>query len=247
MRFLFIMILASMLPVLFVAGSSGEDQSPRAFQERFGLPASPEKVLEEVLSGAEFQKSPLQDLWERILQRAGEMIRAALRWLFDRASGLGPIDTSADTLWTIAMCLLIGSVAVLFFYALMKLGQFLLGRRSSVTINGDGVPRSDSEALGLDQLRERARSASAAGNYGEAVIYLFRFALLWLDGGGRVALHPGKTNREILESMRADDAVRPTLGAMIPLFNRVRYGNRICTKAEYDGFTDLFSRVTEGK
>ena len=246
MRSLVIIILASMLPVLFVAGSSG-DQSPRAFQERFGLPASPDKVLEEVLSGKEFQKSPLQDLWERILERAGEMIRSALRWLFDRVSALGPVDTNADTLWTIAMSLLIGSVAVLFFYALMKLGQFLLGRRSSVTVNGDGVPQSDSEALGLDQLRERARSASAAGSYGEAVIYLFRFALLWLDGGGRVALHPGKTNREILESMRADDAVRPTVGAMIPLFNRVRYGNGVCTKAEYDGFADLFTRVTEGK
>ncbi len=246
MRSLVIIILASMLPVLFVAVSSG-DQSSRAFQKRFGLPAAPEKVLEEVLSGAEFQKSPLQDLWERILERAGEMIRAALRWLFDRASALGPVDTSADTLWTIAMCLLIGSAAVLFFYGLMKLGQFLLDRRSLVALNGDAVPRSGSETLGRDQLRERARSASAAGNYAEAVIYLFRFALLWLDGGGRVALHPGKTNREILESMRADDAVKPTLGAMIPLFNRVRYGNRVCSKTEYDGFTDLFTRVTEGK
>jgi hypothetical protein len=243
MRSLIVAILVIISSILLTAVSSA-DPSSGAFEERFGLPSSPEKVLEEVLSREEFRKSPAQELWERILERADEIVRALLRRLAESLSGLGSSDSDLDVLWTIAASVLIGCAVVLFTYALLKIFRYLLDLNSSTSRESYDVPGPEKGSLGLDQLLERARAAAAGGNYGEAVIRLFRYVLLRLDEGGRVALHPGRTAREILNGMSADDAARPTLGKMVPIFNRVRYGKRVCTKAEFDRFTDLVARIT---
>jgi hypothetical protein len=48
------------------------------------------------------------------------------------------------------------------------------------------------------------------------VVLLFRHALVRLDETGRLSLHPGRTNREILASIPADQPIRQGLFTRSP-------------------------------
>ena len=101
------------------------------------------------------------------------------------------------------------------------------------------VAESCSEALDM------SRSLAERGEYREALIHLFRYALIRLDEQGRLGFYIGKTNREILRSPRLKKSDRDTLSEMVPIFNCVRYGDFPCGKAEYDRFLLLTGRLLD--
>jgi hypothetical protein len=101
-------------------------------------------------------------------------------------------------------------------------------------------------AVSSSAARIIALKSAEQGNYRDALISMFRYVLLWLDERGRLSLHQVKTNREVLESLGRDQPLRNALGEMIPVFNRVRYGNYPCDKHDYEKFLTLCSRVDGG-
>ncbi|HEV3021609.1 MAG TPA: DUF4129 domain-containing protein [Pirellulales bacterium] len=101
---------------------------------------------------------------------------------------------------------------------------------------------------GALDLLEEARRHYAAGNYSEAVIYLFSHELVELDRGRMIRLAKGKTNRQYLREL----AVRPTLKQLLEqtmvAFEDVFFGNYALQRQRFeacwrrlDEFDDLLA------
>ena len=94
----------------------------------------------------------------------------------------------------------------------------------------------------LDLLGE-ARRLYAAGNYGEAVIYLFSHELVELDRARMVRLAKGKTNRQYLREL----ALRPELSQLFEqtmvAFEDVFFGSSSTSTAALRGLLAEVGRV----
>ena len=225
------------VPASCWAGSSVDP-----FVERFDLPSAPEPVLKEVLSREEFRESPVQPIIDRIREWAADLLRRAFHWIFSRIPDLPRIESDADVLWMILAGLLIGTAALPLFFLVKFLIRLLL--RKTWKKDRGGPESEEAGTARSGELRAEATAQAERGNYRRALILLFRFALAWLDEAGRLTVHHSRTNREILESVRSEEPLRESLGEMIPVFNRVRYGDGPCDKADYERFLTLCRRVT---
>jgi hypothetical protein len=232
------------LGMLGVLSTSASESG--SFREQFGLPGDPEPVLEEVLSRDEFKPDPNEEYWKNIEEALGEMLRRILKWIFDRFPEieLDGEHTILDLLWIVVKALLIGfCILCLVYVAKHGLDYFL--KRSGAARSGDVPDRREPYKNSL-QLAELARSAADRNDYGLAVILMFRSVLARLDEQDLITHHPGRTNREILRAVSSNPSLARALSGMVPLFNRVRYGNAHCDRAQYERFMALCRDLTEG-
>lgn len=77
---------------------------------------------------------------------------------------------------------------------------------------GDGDPESG------------FRAACAAGDWRQAVIWLYAWQLLLLDGAGRLRLMAGKTNRTYLAEIAGERTLAEALGSTVAVFERAYFG-----------------------
>jgi hypothetical protein len=214
-----------------------------AFEQRFDLPRDPDAVLKEILTRREFRGNPFWDAYDRLIDRFKEALRKALRRIWRSLPELGPMDSKYDPVWIFMATILVASgITVLVLFG-KKVFEFLLRRY----VAPRGLPDRGREAVVGDSSTEilnRALKAADQGEFAAAIVLLFRHALVRLDETGRLSLHPGKTNREILGSIPADGPIRQGLSTMVPVFNRVRYGLASCEKSEYESFLAVCMDVT---
>ena len=85
-----------------------------------------------------------------------------------------------------------------------------------------------------DDLLAQARRHYEAGNYSEAIIYLFSYELLALDKFSLIHLTKGKTNRQYLREMSRDAALRSPLERTLVAFESVFFGNRPLDRASFE-------------
>ncbi|MFC1836871.1 hypothetical protein ACFL2Q_19455 [Thermodesulfobacteriota bacterium] len=214
------------------------------FAQRYDLPANPDTVLQEVLSRQEFVDAAKKSLWEEIRDWIYEGFRKVLRWIWSLLPGISPSEEDARVLdWILrALLIAVGMTAVLFVgyqvYRFIRRSRF--GSRSRAK-----TEKAEEEILTADdELWRLALEKAEQGRYGEALILLFRSALMTLDAAGLIYYHPGRTNREILNSLEQGTPIRNTLYQMVPVFNRVFYGNARCGKSDYEHFLEMCSRIT---
>jgi hypothetical protein len=241
--------LLSSFVIVFIAlliPLSGLAQSPdNSFQERFDLSQDPDALLEKILAAREFQEVPGQSLFDSVLEWLEHAVSKALNWIFSRLPLFETIEGDGDALALILAGLLIAAVGIFLFFMAIRLFSFVRARMRGG--RSDFTP-AQTEIRGVSKSREarnRALEAADAGNYRSALMFLFHFALFWLAEEGRLSFHPGKTNREILESLDTGEPSRECLAEMVPLFNRVRYGKAPCGRDDYERFMALCHRVTE--
>jgi hypothetical protein len=225
-------------PVLARASAAADE-----FVEKLQLQRNPESVLQEILSRSEFKDSDRESLMDRARAWLSELRRRVFAWIWERIPSPNLPAAELDTFWTVlgsfVVAALLVVVAVLVWYSL---GFFRSGQRGAQTEEElDLFERATSE-----DLRIRATRSAGEGNYREALIYLFRSVLLWLDERGKLSLHQVKTNREVLESLKNDRRLREVLGKIIPVFNRVRYGNYPCNRQDYEQFLAACDSVADG-
>ncbi len=233
-------ILMACLP-----GSGMSDAGSASFQARFDLPRDPDALLKEILARKEFRSSPIREAFERLIDRVKAFLVDFLRRLWKSMPRLGPIDAAYDPIWIFLGTVLAASGITLLVVLGKRLIEFLLGKYGALA----RVQHPESEAARVDGSREilnQALKAAETGEYATALVLLFRHALVWLDETGRLSLQPGKTNREILESIPADEPMRQGLSEMIPVFNRVRYGQASCGRTDYEHFLAACRLVTGG-
>ncbi len=209
------------------------------------LPRDPDVVLKEVLAREEFKKAAEKDLLDRILAWIGEQLLRLLRWILGSLPSLGMGPSEGGLLSKVAAWWIIGALVV----ALITFGGFVLKRLPLIRawFRREEKPASLKQEAILRSVQAWNQGVRLAeqGNYPEALLYLFRSIILLLAEKGAITNYSGKTNREILQSLPQGEPARAGLAGIVPLFNRVRYGNGRCDKAEYEHFLELCTKLTE--
>ena len=79
-----------------------------------------------------------------------------------------------------------------------------------------------------------ARSSYDAGNYADAIVYLFSHRLLQLDRAGFIRLTRGKTNRQYLYEITESGQLYSILGQTIVCFEDVFFGKHKLSKDRFE-------------
>ncbi len=96
-----------------------------------------------------------------------------------------------------------------------------------------------------------AKAAYDAGNYADAIVYLFSYRLIQLDRAGYIRLTRGKTNRQYLSEITSGRELRSILGSTIVCFEDVFFGKHPLTKERFeqtwhanDDFANIIEKST---
>jgi hypothetical protein len=79
-----------------------------------------------------------------------------------------------------------------------------------------------------------ARRLYEAGNYSEAVIYLYSHLLVQLDRHHVIRLTKGKTNRQYLREVRSRTLLREILDRTMVAFEDVFFGHHALTRERFE-------------
>jgi hypothetical protein len=94
--------------------------------------------------------------------------------------------------------------------------------------------------------REEANRRAAAGDYTEAVRFLFLSLVYRFDEAGRVSLHKAYTNREYLQLLGDRTPARDALRVMVDTLDDHWYGQRACDVGQYQACLAVYERLVAG-
>ncbi|MBV9470750.1 MAG: DUF4129 domain-containing protein, partial [Abitibacteriaceae bacterium] len=142
-------------------------------------------------------------------------------------------------IWILFITTLLALLSVIGYFAWRALrGRYrrVEARREVRFLEGD-----DAELLGLppDELKERARQWAREGNFPEALRHLYISLLLRLDARGVWHYDTRRTNWEHITGLRQNasrSALVQPLSDLTRRFDRVRYGNALCTGDDWTRF-----------
>jgi hypothetical protein len=159
-----------------------------------------------------------------------------------RVSLLGPIW---QALGIMLLILALGSIAYLIIRAFLSDEQSDDHVRKVVETSRDvdrveALPFQVRKPTG-DFLAE-ARRLYEAGEYSEAIVYLFSYQLVQLDKHHVIRLTKGKTNRQYLREVRQRPALRAILETTMFAFEDAFFGRKRLTKEQFE---TCWNRVDE--
>ena len=97
-------------------------------------------------------------------------------------------------------------------------------------------------------LLAEAKSLMEAGNYNEAIIYLFSHQLVQLDKHQLLRLTRGKTNRQYLREIRENQEIQGVLRDTIYVFEDAFFGNHSISRERFalcwDALDQFHSRLS---
>jgi hypothetical protein len=157
-------------------------------------------------------------------------------------SALGPL---LQGLGLAALVIFIGLIAYLIARAFLK-NEVTETKVSKVIETSREVDKVQALPFQLrkpagDFLAE-AQRLYAAGNYSEAVIYLYSHLLVQLDGHHVIRLAKGKTNRQYLRETRSRPPLREILERTMIAFEDVFFGHHTLSREDFEA---CWSRVEE--
>jgi hypothetical protein len=242
-RLLFLLCIVSM--IVFANGDvNATPVSGDEFRDRLNLPQDPTITLDEILSRDEFKNheeswvvNAKKWLWTTFLK--------ALKWVLERLPSFELPDIDRNVGQLILDAQMVAVLVIIVALAGWVIARLHSRRRARVRIVQPDAESAEPEFLGSEEALTMALRMGEQGKYRDGLIYLFRYVLLWLDETGRLTLGPGKTNREVVSSISSDDPLKDLLTEMVPVFNRVRYGNAPCGEFDYQRFKNLCLRVME--
>ncbi len=112
--------------------------------------------------------------------------------------------------------------------ALLLLGvlvYLLRGLRRGVVANANADDDDPAASLTAKTALDQAGGLARGGDYRTAVRYLYISALLWLDERDILRYDRALTNREYLERVRDNPALRERMTPIVETFDRVWYGH----------------------
>ncbi len=155
-----------------------------------------------------------------------------LRWGME---GLMPFGEILG--WGLVGMFLVTMAALIVWAVLRMEGKpaLNLGRRSAGPATAD---RMEDLPISLPQgetsLLEAARREYEAGNYGQAVVFLFSYQLLELDDHQLIRLTRGKTNRQYLRELAAHPRLRGLLAGTVDAFEAFFFGGRNLSREQFE-------------
>lgn len=211
------------------------------FRSRLNLSQDPEPVLKRILESEEFKKAETRSFFQRIRDLTLDWIESILNRLFRKIPKLNVTAEELEAFWQILVGMLFAVVLGVLAFVFFRNRGFIFGKTGRAPLP---EPLFEEKYLTSDAARLNARRFADQGNFAQALIHLFRATLLWLDEHGKLAFYTGKTNREILAGIDGNEPAAAVLGQMIPVFDRIRYGNGICEAEEYEKFSEMTSKIT---
>jgi len=178
-------------------------------------PADARERFSKLLAGPPFtrpENAPAPGWWTSFWSWLGRVLEMLLRPVGQAASAGGrPV---AWAIGIVGLILLLGVLA----YLARGLRRGLVAEASAAS----GDPAANLTArTALEQAGDLARG----GDYRTAVRYLYLSALLWLDEREALRYDRALTNREYLERVRDNPALRERLAPVVETFDRVWYGH----------------------
>ena len=191
----------------------------------------PEQIrrqLSEVLARPEFSPPKSFSIWRWL----GEVLAKFFRWL-------GTLWTTNPPLFWIILigciALLILMIGLIVFQVRTALGG---GRRGAKgwAAAGERVRRSRA-------CRDEALQRAAAGEYTEAIRYLFLSLVYRFDESGRVSFQKAYTNREYLSLLDARLPVREQLRVFVDTLDDHWYGQRPSDRPQYERCLEIYEQL----
>jgi hypothetical protein len=184
------------------------------------------RTSREVFQRPEFQDSDQPNAGSWIARQ----IASFFRWLG------GLYDGARALFWLILLgciVLLIGMVALIVFQVR---GAFAVGgkRRRQDMVRAGRYLRSA-------QFRVSADERAAAGDFTEAVRFLFLALVYRFDERGRISFHKEYTNREYLDLM--SDSVRDALRLLVDVLDDHWYGQRPSGRQQYESCLAVYEQL----
>ena len=143
------------------------------------------------------------------------------------------ISIPVDLVVTIAGILIL--IFVFWFVGREFMGGLLLEAGAGPSTRDAGEPLTAARAL------QQAQNLSTAGDYRNAVRYLYLASLLRLDERGLLRYDRSRTNREYLRSVDETPELASNLKDVIDVFDEVWYGYQPLDKSSYEHFADRVS------
>jgi hypothetical protein len=120
------------------------------------------------------------------------------------------------------------------------LAYLLLGLRRSMAAEARASADDPAAGLTARSALDQAGEIARGGDYRSAMRYLYLSALLWLDERDLLRYDRALTNREYLERLRDNAALRERLRPLVETFDRVWYGHGAI---DADGFAAYRAQV----
>jgi Domain of unknown function (DUF4129) len=195
-------------------------------------PPPPEQIrrqLSEVLARPEFSPQDSFSFWRTL----GEALFKFFRWL--------------GTLWTanppLFWVILIGCIALL----ILMIALIVFQVRAAL---GGGSGRAKGKAAAAAERVRRSRACrdealrrAAAGEYTEAIRYLFLSLVYRFDESGRVSFQKAYTNREYLSLLDARLPVREQLRVFVDTLDDHWYGQRPSDRPQYERCLQIYEQL----
>ena len=105
------------------------------------------------------------------------------------------------------------------------IGYLLLGLRRTIAVEARSDDDDPAAGLTARTALDQASQVARSGDYRTAMRYLYISALLWLDEREMLRYDRALTNREYLERLRGNPALRERLRPVVETFDRVWYGH----------------------
>ena len=181
--------------------------------------------LEEILSRAAFAEAdPAEEsVWD-------DLTRALMRWWGPGAGAL-----TYNILTALGLVVVVVTLAYILRHAWRP--WVAARRHREGALPADAAERSSAGA------RARAVTLAEAGDYRQAMRYLYLSTLLWLDERRVLRYDPALTNREYLRHV--DTALCEALSPVVELFDRVWYGMAPLDRRGYAAYVKQVARVRE--
>ncbi len=198
------------------ASASAADTSPNVVREK----------RTEVFNRPEFKSADLSDNW----------LKRALRDFFDWLDSL--YDTARWLFWLILIACLVLLGAIVYYIVYTVRSALASGR-----VRGPADPGHAERILLSVSYRQEADRRATAGDYTEAVRFLFLSLVYRFDERGRVSLHKAYTNREYLVLLGDRTPVRAAIGVMVDTLDDHWYGQRPCERPQFEECLAIYERL----
>lgn len=180
----------------------------------------------EVFNRPEFKSGAVKDNW-------------LLRILRDFFGWLNSLyDTARWLFWLLLIsCLVL--LALIVFHIVYSVRKAFGSNRTRDDKSGGHAAR----ILLSTGYRQEADRRAAAGDYTEAVRFLFLSLVCRFDEQGRVSLHKAYTNREYLRLLGDQTPARAALRVLVDTLDDHWYGQRVCERQQYEECLAIYERL----
>jgi len=194
------------------------------------------ETMKQVLSGRDFRNLEPTTARDSALEKLGE-------WLRQLFKSLGNLRTNAawvgrTLVWGFVLAVCVGLVW----------GLLQLERHWRIRL----VPESDGPGVGAASARDwqlylqDARRAAAAGEWREAIHFVYWAAISRLESKRLWPADRARTPREYLALVAAEDPRKPGLATLTGSFERVWYGGRAAAESDYQKAEQLAADLIAG-